>query len=215
MRLISVLGVAVAVSALASCGQASDGPAVTTAPAAINVAATWTLDPAASRISFASIKSGEVIETHYFPGLTGDVKPDGAATVTIPLDQVETRIALRNERMRDMFFETGQFPTATIRAAIDAADFEDLPIGGRVQTELEGTLSLHGVDVDMFADAFVTRIAASRIEVSSAEPVIVSVSDFDLDAGLAALREVAGLPSITSAAPVTFTFVFDAEAEAA
>jgi len=58
---------------------------------------------------------------------------------------------------------------------------------------------------------FVTRIDGGRVEVASAEPVVLSLADFELEAGLEALRNIANLPSITASSPVTFTFVFDAD----
>lgn len=198
---------------LAGCGPTAE---TNEAPSAINEVveavpqdATWSLDSTASRIAFASIKAGEVIETHFFPGLTGEITSDGQAMVAVPLDQVETKIDLRNERMREMFFQTSEYPTAVIRATVSAQDFSDLETGERRQTEIDGTLSLHGAEAPIFVDAYVTRIAPTRIEIESAEPVIVYVSDFGLEAGLEALREVAGLPAITASVPVTFTFVFE------
>lgn len=170
---------------------------------------TWKLDDSASRIAFASIKADEFIETHYFLRLSGQIRPNGEAIVTIFLDNIETRIDIRNERMRDLFFETHKFPKAKIKAAVNVEEFSVLPIGGRKQTEIEGILSLHGKETPVFTNVFVTRIAEARVEVASSEPVIVYVSDFNLESGLESLREVANLPSITGAAPVTFSLVFD------
>lgn len=197
--------------ALASCGQANrnDAPG-TQATQQIDLSGSWTLDAAASKIAFSSIKSGEIGEVHFIDGLSGEVTADGAAVVTITLANVETKIDQRNERMQSLFFETDTYPTATVRAAVDAAAFSDLPIGGRLATELEGTLSLHGVETAIYADVFVTRIAGARVEVATSEPVILYVSDFNLEAGLEALRDIANLPEITPAVPVTFSFVFDA-----
>ena len=213
----AILGAIVlsSVLALTGCGptgETNEAPnAASTVVEAVSQDTSWVLDSSASRIAFASIKAGEVIETHFFPGLTGEITAEGQAIVSVPLDQVETKIDLRNERMREMFFETSAFPSATIRTAVNAQDFSDLKPGERRQSEIEGTLSLHGAEEPIFVDAYVTRIAPTRIEIESAEPVIVYVSDFGLEAGLEALREVAGLPSITSAVPVTFTFVFEAD----
>ncbi|MEM1103388.1 MAG: YceI family protein [Pseudomonadota bacterium] len=194
-------------ASLSETGPSDTGPSETGAPAE----AVWSLDSAASRVGFVSIKSGEVIETHYFPGLSGELAPSGEAVVEIPLDQVETKVDIRNERMREMFFETGDYPAASIRTTVAAQDFADLPIGGRRQTEIDAVLSLHGVEAPVSADVFVTRIAETRVEVASAEPVVLFLSDFNLEAGLEMLREVAGLPSIVPSSPVTFTFVFDAQ----
>ncbi len=169
----------------------------------------WQLDSSSSRIAFASIKADEFIETHYFSKLSGQITANGEAKVTIHLNDVETRIDIRNKRMKDLFFETRKFPKATIRASVDIGNFSDLPLGQRRQAEIEGILSLHGKESAVYANVFVTRIAEARVEVASTEPVIVYVSDFNLDVGLESLREIANLPSITGVVPVTFTLVFD------
>lgn len=211
MRLANSIGFSLAALALASCAPsgeegAADGEIIQLA----DIQGAWSLDSAASRIAFASIKSGELIETHYFPGLTGTVSELGETVITIPLDQVETRIEQRNERMQSLFFQTGTYPTAEIRATVARDAFADLPVGGRLETELDGVLSLHGIDSTVYANVFVTRISPLRVEVATTEPVIVHVADHNLETGLEALREVANLPSITPAVPVTFSLVFEA-----
>lgn len=210
MRVIGKAGMILALSAMAACGPTPSAPDAA-GPAPLPVDANWSLDTDASRLGFASIKSGEVIEAHAFSGLTGNVTSTGTATVTIPLDQVETKVDIRNERMREILFETGTYPTATLGASIDPQTFADLPIGSQIQTDIEGTLSLHGVEAPIIASVSVTRIAEQRIEVASVEPVILYVEDFNLSAGLEALREIAGLPAITASSPVTFSFVFAAD----
>lgn len=213
MSLTKSTSLIVAMLAVVGCGQIdhSEGPNQLAAqPAPLTeIPGSWSLDPVASKIAFASIKSGEIGEVHYFDGLSGGVDEDGEAIVNISLDDVETKIDQRNERMRSLFFETGSYPVATVRANVEEEAFSTLPVGGRMAAELEGTLSLHGVESTIYADVFVTRIAGERVEVATSEPVILYVSDFKLEGGLEALREVAGLPSITPAVPVTFTFVFD------
>ena len=214
MRMTGLTGMVFAGALLAGCGQTgptqteadTKGDASLSLPATVN----WSLDTEASRIGFTSIKAGEIVETHHFSGLSGEVAPSGNAVVDVPLDQVETNIDLRNERMREMFFETEAYPVAHISTIIDPDGFKDLPLGTRVQRELEGTLSLHGVEAQLIANVYVTRIAKARIEVASVDPVIVYVEDFNLSGGLEALREIASLPAITPASPVTFTFVFEA-----
>ena len=216
MRMTGLTGMVFAGALLAGCGQT--GPTQTEADAksdtslslSLPTTVNWSLDTEASRIGFTSIKAGEIVETHHFSGLSGEVAPSGNAVVDVPLDQVETNIDLRNERMREMFFETEAYPVAHISTVIDPDGFKDLPLGTRVQRELEGTLSLHGVEAQLIANVYVTRIAKARIEVASVDPVIVYVEDFNLSGGLEALREIASLPAITPASPVTFTFVFEA-----
>lgn len=206
IRAFALLGLAL----VAACAPAAP-PAGEAAPPA---PAEWTLVSGDSRIAFASIKAGDIIETHYFPSLEGSISADGEARVDILLDAVETKIDIRDERMREMFFETGTYPRATLTAAIDQSAFADMGVGERRVAMVTGTLSLHGQSLELDVPAFITRIAADRVEVESAEPVVIFVDDFDLGAGLEQLRQVANLPSITPSTPVTFTLVFEGSGRA-
>ena len=58
------------------------------------------------------------------------------------------------------------------------------------------------------ADVLVTRIANGAVA-STVKPILVIADTHGMVSGVEALREVAGLPSISRAVPVTFTVVFD------
>ncbi len=171
--------------------------------------AAWTLVSEDSRISFVSVKAGDIGETHYFRELSGSVSPEGAVQVDIDLGSVETHIDIRNERMRDMFFEVVKFPSAVLTAQVDLAAFQELAVGQRTESELEIQLDLHGLSSEYDAKVFITRIADSRVSVGTAEPLLVSVDEFDLGPGLEELKVVAGLPEITPTVPVTASLVFE------
>lgn len=214
MKTTRLAFVMTALTVFAACGnsgpsaseQAGQTPAVSQA---LETNLGWTLDAEASRIGFTSIKAGEIIENHAFSGLSGTVNADGVASVTIPLSTVETGIEIRNERMQEMFFETAAHPSASVDVAIDPEAYKTLGIGERQEADIEGTLSLHGVQAPISASVTVTRIGPARVEVASAQPVIVYVKDFGLSTGLEALRNIANLPAITPASPVTFSFIFE------
>lgn len=172
-------------------------------------AASWTLDPEDSQVAFVSVKAEELGETHYFRRLSGGIDEEGQATVEIALGSVETDIEERNERMRNLFFEVAQFPRARITTEVAPDEFEDLEVGARSQTSVTFVLDLHGVSMDMEQEVFVTRIAEDRIAVETVRPVILHAADFNLSAGLEMLREVASLPSISPAVPVTVSLVFE------
>lgn len=206
-------------AALTACGQ--DAPAETTAGVAANAAASqavetvtsadndvWALDPAASRISFVSIKAGEVAEIHRFRELEGAVDPDGKARIVIPLDSVETNIDLRNERMREMLFETADYPQAIITGQFDLDIFRSLAPGARTETDAVLAIDLHGVATDIDADLFVTRLGANRVSVETVAPIVIEAYAFNLEDGVERLREAASLPAITPLAPVTASLVF-------
>ena len=114
MKWIAPLAVVLLAASCAPAGLHESNPAAVTSENEISSldaeGKVWKLDASASLIAFASLKADEFFETHYFSKLSGDIKANGTATVTIYLNDVETRIDIRNERMRDLFFETSKFP---------------------------------------------------------------------------------------------------------
>ena len=188
--------------ALASCGQEAAEPAPANS-------GEWQVVPDASRLTYVSVKSGEVLETNRFTGLSGSVSEGGTATVTIDLSSLETGVDIRNQRLRDLFFEISDYPTATVTAEIDPEAFADLAIGETTVQPLAATLSLKGIEGQIDTEVDVTRTGPDRVVAMSSEPVIVYADAFGLSGGIEQLREIAGLPSITPAVPVTFALVFE------
>jgi polyisoprenoid-binding protein YceI len=177
--------------------------------AAAPASADWVLDNDASRINFITTKANTAAEVHTFGVVDGDISGDGKATISIDLDSVDTAIDIRDERMRTMLFETESYPTATLVAMVDTAAVEGLAAGETAMMTSEGQLMVHGTSVNVTFDAVVSRLADSRILVSSYKPVIINAPEVGLAAGVEKLREVAGLPSISPAVPVTFSLAFD------
>jgi len=171
----------------------------------------WQLDAGASALNFVSIKSGSIAETHHFGDISGSVAEDGTAELLIALDSVETGIEIRNERMREHFFQTGEYPQARLTAQIDLAALTGLEPGQRTTLPLQGTLELHGVSLPVETEVTVTDLNGERVLVETAQPVLLHVNDFGLADGLATLQDLAGLPSITPVVPVTASLVFERE----
>ncbi len=169
--------------------------------------AAWTLDGARSSVQFMTVKNASVAELHHFKVVAGSVSDEGAAQVTIDLDSVETLIPIRNERMREMLFETVRFPSATLNALVPA-DLVEMKAGETRAVDLEVSIDLHGTIAPYIAKTNVTRLADGSLQVALAEPILVRAADFGLDGGIEMLREVAGLQKIATAVPVDATLVF-------
>lgn len=167
----------------------------------------WTLDGTASTLQFQSIKNQSKIETSSFASLSGEVLPDGQATLRILLDSIDTKIDLRNVRMRFLFFETFQYPEATISARFDPAEIADLGTTRRKSLTLPFDLQLHAVTNSLEAKVGVTQIQDDLVLVSSVEPINISVADFNLLGGLQKLEEAAGV-SIVPSTTVSFDLMF-------
>ena len=171
-------------------------------------AAGWTVDSSQSRVSFVTVKADTIAESNIFKQVSGTVSEDGSARVTIPLDSVETRADTRNQRMREFLFETMKFPDAVITAKLNMADLRMLKVGDRKEMTLKANVSMHGHDLDIEPDVFVTRIGPRAVTVETTEPIVVEAFDFDMEQGLAKLKDLAGLPSITPAVSVSFSLLF-------
>lgn len=167
----------------------------------------WELESEASKLQFQSIKNGSKIETSSFAKLTGTIDANGNASLKVLLDSVDTKVDLRNVRMRFLFFETFEFPEASITTQIDPALIADLADVRRKTLTLPFTMNLHGVTKEMTADLSLTLIGEDLVAVSTAEPINVAVADFNLAGGLQKLEEAANVEIVPSST-VSFDFIF-------
>jgi len=168
----------------------------------------WSLNNDASTLSFVTVKAEHVAEVHTFDTLSGEIADDGSVAITIELASVNTLIPIRNERMQAMLFEIELFPEASISAAIDLDAMAAMDAGASETIQLNFSLSMRETSRSYTAEVMVTRLEGGLVA-STLKPVIVTAEEFDLLTGVEALREVAGLPSISRAVPVSFTVVFD------
>jgi len=194
---------------LAACAQpAADAPEDAAAEAAPVTEGAWTLDPAASRLSYVSIKAGEIAEANRFDKLAGTVAADGTASLDIDLASVSTGVDIRNERMREIFFQVADNPKATVTAKLDPAAFAGLAVGQSLTRPLKASVTVKGATGEIETEVLVTRVSDDRVTVVPTAPVIVTTDMFGLTDELGELRALAQLPSITPAVPVTFTLAF-------
>lgn len=169
----------------------------------------WQLNGPTSAVSFVSVKNGDVVEVSTFSGLSGTVSEGGEARLAIDATSVETFVEIRNERLRDIFFETSQFPEASVEARLDPATFAALAVGDNLEMELELTVSLRGVARTVYADVRLIRNGADSVLVVSREPTLIDARDFGLGEAVTALADIAGLDTITPVFPVSVYLVFE------
>lgn len=172
--------------------------------------AQWELDSDKSAINFISIKNSSVAETHSFAAVVGYIGKDGKVQVGVDLDAVETLIDIRNERMRQMLFETAKFPVANITAEVSTEILNAVAQGATVSLEVPVTVSLHGMEKTVNAALIAVGEAGGPMRVFTAHPILLSAADFALESGIAALQEIAGLEAISRAIPVSLHLHFSA-----
>ncbi len=182
---------------------------LTTVLATPNLLAHWTLNNDFSQLSFVTVKAGNVGEVHKFNSLAGTLSDDGTLSVTIQLASVDTLIPIRDERMQELLFETNLFPTATFTANLDMEHVENLQIGSGTVLDITGVLAIRETKLPLALKVVATRFASRGVLVNTLQPIILNADSIGLSQGVEKLRELAGLPSISSAVPISFTLTFN------
>jgi polyisoprenoid-binding protein YceI len=191
-RSVSQIALAAAVSLLAT-GTAS---------------AELTLDSSVSNVTLVSTKvtgdgSSSVAELFRFDELAGAVDGDGNASISIPLNSIDTGVDIRNERMVQFLFETDKYPDAVISASIP----DTLSSDGYYSIDLPATLNLRGKISELTIPVAV-NVLGNQVTVSSTEPVLLDTNAHDFGAGLAKLAEIAKVFHIPTTVPVSFNLAF-------
>jgi polyisoprenoid-binding protein YceI len=170
--------------------------------------ADWELDNTKSVVNFISIKNDSVGEVHSFASLVGFIGATGNVQMTINLDSVETLVDVRNQRMRELLFETVKFPSAQLTAQADPAVLAEAAKGGVVTADLPVILSLHGKVKTLTIAVVVVGEGDGSLRVFTARPVLINAADFGLENGVTALQQVAALKAISTVVPVTLQLRF-------
>lgn len=180
--------------------------AVASVVVALGATADWQLESADSSIGFTTVKADHIAENHRFEAFSGRVTDAGAIHLVVPLDSTNTGIAIRDERIREMLFDNTAIE-AVVTSHIDPASVPSA--GATVALSLPLNLEVVGVDLDFTAAVLVTRVNDDHVVVSSRGPVLLNVGQLGWASGVDRLREVAGLPSISHAVPVSFVLSFE------
>jgi len=167
-------------------------------------ASDWTVDNENSNLNFISVKKGNIAEVHSFTDLKGDLAASGNFQLSIDLNSVDTNNPVRDDRMKNFLFKTEQHSHANLSATIEVDQIDALTEGASKRLTIDSSLTLHGIMKTMPIDVIVTRLAGDKLSVVSLKPVIIQAKDFSLAAGIDKLRELASLPSISQAVPVSF-----------
>lgn len=197
-------------SSVSSSARSSSSAPGSVSSSSVPVIGGWTLNTTYSYLNFATTKNTHNLEVHNFSGISGDISSTGMATLTIDLNTVNTGVALRDQRMRDLLFETATNPTATVTVTVPATLISGLAIGQVSQTDVTASLNLHGVTANISTRVSVQKLTASRLVVQSLPPVLVKAETYNLASGVEALRAAVGIASINASVPVDFALVYDA-----
>jgi hypothetical protein len=161
-------------------------------------------------LNFVTTKNLHIVEVHTFNTLSGTIGANGVARVSVDLNSINSGVVLRDQRMREMLFETATHPTATIEVAVPVALLNSLSAGQSTQADITANVNLHGSQKSVSARVLIQRLSNSRVLVQSLSPPLARAADFNLVEGVERLRSVVNLVSISTTVPVDFAFAFDA-----
>ncbi|PUA26963.1 MAG: hypothetical protein B0W54_21420 [Cellvibrio sp. 79] len=196
-------------TAVSSSSSVSSVPASSSSSSVNNgVAARWLLDSTNSTFHFVSVKKStagvETPENFTFSTLQGTVSATGQATLTIPLSSINTANTTRDPRMQNLLFESAYLPSLHFTTQLNLAAIEAMAAGSTATQSVTGNLTLHGVVKSVIFDALVVKHASGSVSFSPRKPIVINSADFDLAAGVEALRAIASLGTIGEKVPVYF-----------
>ncbi|MGI2174322.1 YceI family protein [Shewanella ulleungensis] len=168
------------------------------------MAGDWQVNQDHSRVSFISVKNNDIAEVHHFKHVAGSLTDAGAFALSIDLNSVDTGIQIRDERMQTILFEVAQFPQLKVDAVINPKLLMGMKVGDTLTTQINATVEMHGKTQKKSIDVLVAKLSDNKMVVSSFAPMIIQADEFNFVTGVEKLREIAGLPSISLAVPVSF-----------
>jgi hypothetical protein len=170
-------------------------------PPAVAEQILWQLDTDKSQINYISTKNGDIQEHNTLRFLSGSIDQQKQVELIIDLNSINTNIDIRDQRMRDLLFETDQYPTAKIEAEID----NNLPLMTAYPIDYRVTLKNQQ---HSYQSPVMIHSGGGEMMVTSAEPVTVNAETFGLNTALEKLREIAGLSSISPSIQVEYKLHF-------
>ncbi|MCY1416864.1 YceI-like domain protein [compost metagenome] len=147
-------------------------------------------------------------EVSRFLVMHGTVDDKGQASLRIELDSVNSGVPLRDERIRELLFDTARFPEAKVSARLDLRPIVGLADGVQLEMRLPIELTLHGKSRRYVAEVLATRLDDHRFQVVTLSPLVLDAADFGLAPGVDKLRKLAGLKSIGLSVPVGAVLIF-------
>ena len=171
--------------------------------------ADWVLDSNSSNLSYGTIKNGFIGESNTFKNISGNISDAGQVDIDIDLSSVDTKIELRDQRMRDIVFKVAENASAKLTGNIDLASYNDQQIGMSRVIEATIGIELVGQKVDYDVMLNVTRVSENKVMVTPHGVIFLDIEDFELADAIETLRGLAGLDTIETVAPMSFYLTFE------
>ncbi|PMM44209.1 YceI family protein [Vibrio splendidus] len=165
----------------------------------------YTLDSKLSNITFATIKKQFVVEPASIKALSGGLTEDGQFSIMLDLKSLSTGVAIRDQRLNELYFESITFPEVKVSGKVDPSILS----GDPKNTTIEAEVTLHGVTKKINFPVLVVP-ADGFVMVNSASTIIVNGADFGISTdNLNKLSATVGGLAISDKIPLSFNLLFD------
>jgi len=122
------------------------------------------------------------------------------------LDSVNTKIDIRNQRIKEHLFETNVYPFAEIHANTSLMLFPKKE-GEVMKGQLPITIKMHGITLKKTASIAIT-LSSGEYQVATMADINIEAAELNLSAGIDILQALAKLPYISHNVPVNFNLTF-------
>ncbi|MCB9778952.1 MAG: YceI family protein [Alphaproteobacteria bacterium] len=174
---------------------------------------TTELQVQSATIDMITVKNGDVEVPAKFTGVTGSVRVDlddpkgTSGELTIDLASWDSGLELRDDRIKETFFEVAAHPTTTF--AIKSMETTDTlaEVGKTASGKLRGTLTWREATVELIAPVSIERTGDSELHLKSTEPFVVDMQALGMDAQKQALITLCQHDSLLDAVTVSVDMV--------
>jgi polyisoprenoid-binding protein YceI len=164
-------------------------------------------------IAVVAVKDSIINVNARFPSVTGQLSMVNVATwgglageLTIPLEQWTSENELRDQRVREVLFNTEESPSAFFEVtSIDGIPTGGIGVGAMRRATLRGEIRFADSSQEVLLPIEINRIGERRFEFESVSPGIVSVESVHLGAALRALIRLCGHQSVEDTVSVNIS----------
>jgi len=163
-----------------------------------------------SAIYFVGIKNNAVAVPGSFSALSGKIDVvQEAGFVQVGIGTLATGDPARDKSIVDHLFGGSEYPVARFDIESQSGSNQLPAVGGSVDLEVSGVLSLRGIQTALSVSTRLTRVAENRLHVRNLGPFVLTKSQLGLEQAFDVLQAVCGHQALSGAVPIELDLVFE------
>ncbi|WP_163833641.1 YceI family protein [Spartinivicinus ruber] len=164
------------------------------------VQAAWLVQSENSKVNFITEKiftnDKSVKETQLISGVAGEVDNQKQAEIKIDLATIDTKIPVRNDRIKKWVLDITNYRYATVKADLSAINEQKIAVGDSKQMAVDGSLTIREATLPIQLFVKVTKNSATHYSVVSYKDTSININQYGGEDGIQKMTQVMGLKSI-------------------